>query len=154
MDVKVHYLSPDSLTALQLECKLLKNQTIPDISARIDAARQQGDLSENAEYHQAREDMSWAQGRLYEVEQILDNAQIIATNGKTNVVIVGSCVILKVNAAEKEYTIVGKQEADPLHGKISNESPLGEALLDHKVGDKVEVTTPGGKQSYEILQIK
>ncbi len=150
----MQYLTADSLDVLKQECDELKNKTIPDIAARIDTARQQGDLSENAEYHQAREDMSWAQGRLRELEQILENAQIISKNAQSNTVAVGHTVKLKVNGGEKEYTIVGPQEADPLKGLVSNESPLGNALLGCAVGDRVEVETPAGKQFYEILAVK
>ncbi len=151
---KVYYLTTDSLDALKKELEQLKNKTILEIAARIDSARQQGDLSENAEYHQAREDMSWAQGRLNEIEHILENAKVITKDEKTGEIAVGSTVKIKVNGKEKEYTIVGPQEANPLKGLISNESPIGEALIGHEKGEKVEITTPAGKQKYEILEVK
>ena len=143
----------NQLEALKKEYETVRESTIPDIAKRIDEAKQQGDLSENAEYHQAREDMSWAQGRLKELEQIINNSKIIA-NHKGDTIVVGSCVTVKVEGQEREYSIVGPQEVKPAKGLISNESPLGQALLDHKVGDKVEVTVPAGKQVYEILKIK
>lgn len=154
---KVYYVTAESLKALQEELEHLKNKKIPDISTIIDAARQQGDLSENAEYHQAREDMSWAQGRLRELEYILERVQIITTTSNGNgsgVITIGNTVKIKVGDKEKEYTIVGPQEANPLKGLISNESPIGEALIGHKKGEKIEITTPAGKQIYEILAIK
>lgn len=154
MNDGIQYVTAESLASLQSEYEKLKNKTIPDIARRIDEAKQQGDLSENAEYHQAREDMSWAQGRVLELDQILLNAQIIAKASDTKTVSFASTVTLKVNGKEKQYTIVGAQEVDVAKGYISNESPLGSALLGKKLKDKVEVATPAGKQIYEIIQIK
>ncbi len=153
MDEPIHYLSADSLEELKKESDTLRNVTIPEIAKRIDEAKQLGDLSENAEYHQAREDMSWAQGRLLEVEQIINNAEIIVKQ-KTGMVSVGSTLTVRINGKEKQYTIVGPQEIDPARGMISNESPLGEAFLGHRTGDRVEVSAPSGKVVYEILEIR
>jgi transcription elongation factor GreA len=153
MDENIHYLSADSLEELKKEFITLKNNTIPDIAKRIDDAKQQGDLSENAEYHQAREDMAWAQGRLIEVEKIINNAKIIVKQS-TGLVSVGDTITVEINGKEKEYTIVGPQEINPAKGLISNESPLGEAFLNHKVGDKVEISVPSGKMTYTIKLIK
>ncbi|TAN32959.1 transcription elongation factor GreA [Patescibacteria group bacterium] len=153
-DEKVHYLTPQGLDALKKEYDELKNIKIPEIANRIDEAKQQGDLSENAEYHQAKEDMAWAQGRLMEVRYVLDRAQVMEPGSKkSEVVNVGSTVKTKVNGNERQYTIVGPQEADPLAGKISNESPLGAAFLGAKAGDKVAVRTPAGEQIYKIIEI-
>ncbi|OGH70350.1 MAG: hypothetical protein A2754_00220 [Candidatus Magasanikbacteria bacterium RIFCSPHIGHO2_01_FULL_47_8] len=153
MDEPIHYVSAESLEELKKEVETLRNITIPEIAKRIDEAKQQGDLSENAEYHQAREDMSWAQGRLIEVERIINNSEIFV-NKKTGLVSVGSTLTVKVSGKEKQYTIVGPQEINPAKGLISNESPLGEAFLGHRAGDKVEVSAPSGKIVYEILEIK
>jgi transcription elongation factor GreA len=153
MDENIHYLTSESLEELKNEFLTLKNTTIPEIAKRIDEAKQQGDLSENAEYHQAREDMAWAQGRLVEVEKIINNAKIIVKQ-TTGVVSVGDTLTVEVNGKEKQYTIVGPQEINPAKGFISNESPLGEAFLSHKVGDKVEITVPSGKMVYIIKEIK
>lgn len=152
MDEPIHYLSAESLATLKKEYEELKNVTIPEIAKRIDEAKQQGDLSENAEYHQAREDMSWAQGRLREVEQIINTAQVIK-HQKTDVVGIGSSIVVLVKGAKKNYTIVGPQEINPAKGLISNESPLGETFIGHKAGDTVEVTTPAGKSVYKILEV-
>ncbi len=154
MNDGVQYVTAESLASLQNEYEKLKNKTIPEIAKRIDEAKQQGDLSENAEYHQAREDMSWAQGRVLELDQIMQNAQLVAKGSDTKTVAFASTVTLKVNGKEKEYTIVGAQEVNVAKGFISNESPLGSALLGHKLKDKIEVTTPAGKQIYEIIKIK
>ncbi len=153
MNDETQYLSAASLEALNKEYELLRSKTIPDIAKRIDEAKQQGDLSENAEYHQAREDMSWAQGRVLELEQILNNAKVIKKTD-TDKVALGSTVTVKWAGNNKEYTIVGQQEANPSKGLISNESPLGSAFIGHEAGDKVEVTTPAGKQAYEIIKVK
>ena len=152
MDEPVQYLSAESLATLKKEFETLRSTTIPDIAKRIDEAKQQGDLSENAEYTQAREDMSWAQGRLRELEQIITNAQVI-THQKSDVVGIGSKIVVKINGQKKDYTIVGPQEINPGKGLISNESPLGEAFLGHKVGDKVSVRVPAGEVLYQILEI-
>lgn len=150
----IHYLTADSLATLQADYDKLNNKTIPEIAKRIDEAKQQGDLSENAEYHQAREDMSWARGKVQELDRILQNAKIIVKSEDGKVASVGSTVTVRVNGKEKEYTIVGPQEVDVTKGYISNESPLGGALLGSKLKDKVEVATPAGKQIYEIIKIK
>lgn len=153
-DDAVQYLSADKLLKLQEEMKLLKEEKIPLIAKRIDDARQMGDLSENAEYHAAREDMSWAQSRVLELEYILQNAEIIDGNIHAAVIQIGSTFTVEVNDKKKEFTIVGGQEADPLQGKISNESPLGQAFLGKKKGDKVEVKIPAGIQYYKILKVE
>ncbi len=153
-DDAVQYLSLDKLVKLQEELKNLKEEKIPLIAKRIDDARQMGDLSENAEYHAAREDMSWAQSRVLELEYILQNAQVIDGNIHATVIQIGSTFAVEVNDKKKEFTIVGGQEADPLQGKISNESPLGQAFLGKKKGDKVEVKIPAGVQYYKILKVE
>ncbi len=154
MDNNSQYLTKESLQNLTTELETLRNKTIPDIARRIDEAKQQGDLSENAEYHQAREDMSWTQSRVQELDQLIQNAQIIEKSADHDTVSIGSTVTVKINGKTKDYTIVGPQEIDPSKGYISNESPLGQAFLKHKVKDKVEVVTPAGKNVYEITSIK
>ncbi len=150
----VQYLTEASLKNLKIELVTLRDKTIPDIAKRIDEAKQQGDLSENAEYHQAREDMSWTQSRVQELEHLLLNVQIFQKSDDSDTVSMGCTVTVKINDKIKDYTIVGPQEIDPTKGYISNESPLGQAFLKHSVKDKVEVTTPAGKQVYEIIAIK
>lgn len=152
---KVQYFTPEGLVDLKKEFEELKDKKIPDIANLIDEAKQQGDLSENAEYHQAKEEMAWAQGRLQEIRYLLDNAEVVeSVQKKQDTVAVGTTIVIKTNSITKSYTIVGPHEASPLQGKISNESPLGEAFLGHKIGDAVIVHTPAGKQTYEILEIK
>lgn len=152
---KIQYVTAQGLTDLQKELEELKDKKIPDIANLIDEAKQQGDLSENAEYHQAKEEMAWAQGRLQELRYLLDNAKVVESAQKNQgIIMVGSTIIIKTSVTTKTYTIVGPREASPLQGKISNESPLGESFLGHKVGDKIEVNTPAGKQIYEILEVR
>lgn len=154
-DEKIQYVSPQRLEELKQELIHLKDEKIPNIATRIDDAKQHGDLSENAEYHQAKEEMAWAHGRRQELEYIIDNAQVVSSAPqKQGKIIVGSTIVIKTNDKTKTYTIVGPQEADPLQGKISNQSPLGEAFLGHKVGDEVLAHTPAGKQTYEVLEVK
>jgi len=152
--MSIQYLSEASLESLKQELETIQNKTIPDIAKRIDEAKQQGDLSENAEYHQAREDMSWTQSRMIELEQLIQNAVLIKKSKNHDKVTIGSTVVVKFNGKTKEYTIVGAQEADPMNGKISNESPLGMSFLNKKAKEKFEVTTPAGKHIYEIVEIK
>jgi transcription elongation factor GreA len=154
MSDKTQYLTQASLESLQTELEQLKNVKIPEIANKIDEAKQQGDLSENAEYHSAKEDMAWAQGRFMELENLLSNAVVIGSETKGEGVSVGQTVVVEVGGKTKEYTIVGPQEADPFAGKISNESPLGQAFLGRSKGDEVEVQTPAGKQVYAIMSIK
>ena len=153
MNDTTQYLSQEKLEQLQEERKQLKETRIPELADRIDEAKQLGDLSENAEYHQAREDMSWAQSRAKEIAHILDNAEVVTSATSNDVVTVGSKILVSVKGKEKEYTIVGAQEADPLAGRISNESPLGAAFVGKKKGDTVEIQVPAGLQSYTLKKI-
>lgn len=152
----VQYLSKEKFEALKVELKQLIEVDMPATAVRIDEARQMGDLSENAEYHAAREQLGWQKGREREIKAILDSAEIIKAAKNTGSVQLGSTVVFKVEKTgkEKEYTIVGAQEADPLAGKVSNESPIGMAFLGKSKGDKVEVEVPAGIQIYKILEIK
>lgn len=154
MDDSVQYLSADKLVKLQEELKNLREQKIPTLAKRIDEARQMGDLSENAEYHAAREDMSWTQSRVLELEFIIQNAEIISDDRHTGKISIGSTFLVEVNDKKREYTIVGGQESDPINGKISNDSPLGQAFLGKSKGDVVEVKIPAGIQKYKVVSVE
>ncbi len=155
LDSSIQYLSPEKLTQFQDELKNLKEVILLGIAKRIDDARQMGDLSENAEYHMAREEMSWAQSRVQELEFIIQNAVLIDTNVHGGVINLGSSFTVEAtNGTKREYTLVGAQEADPVNGKISNESPIGQAFLGKKKGDLVEVKVPAGIQKYKILKVQ
>ena len=149
----VQYMTQQKLDNLKAELDELENEKIPTIAKRIDEAKQMGDLSENAEYHAARDEMSWAKSRVIELKNLLDNAEIIS-EGKSSFVQIGSTVTVKINGKEKDYTIVGAQEADPVSGKISNESPLGSAFLGREKNEEIQVTLPSGVQVYKIVDIK
>ncbi|MBP9694797.1 MAG: transcription elongation factor GreA [Candidatus Magasanikbacteria bacterium] len=153
MTEEIQYLSPEKFASLQAELKDLKQNKIPTLAKRIDEARQMGDLSENAEYHAAREEMAWVQSRIKELEYIFSNAELLPTGGKKGIVTLNTTIVVKVNGIERQYTIVGAQEAEPIKGKISNESPLGQAFMDKKAGDKVQVTVPAGVQIFEIISL-
>lgn len=151
--MSTQYLSQEKYDELVKEKEQLEKVDMPATAVRIDDAREKGDLSENAEYHIAREELQWQKTRMIEIEDILDNAEIIEAPKNSDTVQVGSVVTVKVNKKEKEYSIVGAQEADPLAGKISNESPIGAALLGKKAGDKVMVALPAGEREYEVVKI-
>jgi transcription elongation factor GreA len=110
-------------------------------------------LSENADYAQAKEEQSFIEGRILEIEEMLKNAEIISHSGNQNIVSIGSTVALKVGGKEVKYTIVGANEANPAAGKISNESLVGKALLGAKRGDSVAVEAPSGRVEYQIVSI-
>lgn len=124
------------------------------IADKIAEARDYGDLSENAEYDTAREEQGIVETRIAEIEEILTNAKIIESQKGANVVALGTTVELTLDAKTVTYTVVGPVEANPLEGKISNESPIGEALLGKHVGDVVTITTPKGELSYHVATIK
>ena len=152
--IDTQYISQEKKDALLEELEDIRKNKIPTTAKRIDEARQMGDLSENAEYHAAREDMAWTQSRAKEIEHILSNSQLVDDSVKSDVVGIGSTIIVEGNGKEKEFTIVGAHEADPLSGKISNESPMGEAFFGKKKGDKVSVTIPAGTIEYKIKKLK
>lgn len=151
---EVQYLSSDKKKELEDEKKYLETTRFIELAERIDTARQNGDLSENAEYHQAREDLAWAKSRVKEIEHILETAVVAEGGSNDGTVDIGSIVMVEVNGKEKEFTVTGAQEADPLTGKISNESPIGSALFGKSKGDKVIVHTPAGEQEYLIKNVK
>jgi len=149
---KQHLLTAEGLEKLKRELDVLTGQRRKEVIERIQEAVAHGDLSENADYAQAKEEQSFIEGRIQELEEILKNAEIIKSNGGS-IVAVGSTVKVQVNGSERTYTIVGSNEANPAAGKISNESVVGQRLLGAKKGDVVSIETPGGKNQYEILDI-
>jgi transcription elongation factor GreA len=150
------YLTAEGAEKLRAELVQLKGEARSEISKRLRAAIQNGDLSENADYHKAKEDQSFLEGRIQELEYILHNAIIVeAHDGVRDVAAVGAQVTVQEEDFDPEaYMLVGAKEADPRNGKISNESPIGRALMGHKVGERVNVQTPGGEISLKILKIE
>ncbi len=147
-------LTEDGLKKLQEELKVLKEERRKEVIERIQEAISHGDLSENADYAQAKEEQAFIEGRIQEIEDMLKNAEIIARNGNASMVSVGSTVKLKNDGKEVTYTIVGSNEANPSAGKISNESLVGKALIGAKLGQVVAVQTPNGVTNYEIVSIE
>lgn len=144
-------LTKDGVAELQSELAELKAKLIEVIDA-IKTARDQGDLSENAEYHAAKEEQERVDGRISEIEHILANAEVVS-RASNNKIGIGNSVTLKGGRKEVTYHIVDSVEADPLVAKISDESPIGKALIGKKLGDKVEIELPAGKTTYEVVSI-
>ena len=149
---KQFYLTKEGIDELQIELDELKGQRGP-IAERIKTAREFGDLSENAEYSSARQEQERAEARISEIENILLNVEVIKKPKGDNKVQLGSKVTLKAGSKTKEFQIVGTVEADPLNGKVSDESPIGRALLGKKEGEDVEIKTPVEASTYKIVGI-
>lgn len=149
------YLTQQGLDDLKKELDDLINIRRPENIIAIKEARSLGDLSENAEYDAARNEQAEIEGRIKQLEKMLENVSIIA-DVDTDTVSIGNTVSIKYvdDDEEDEYKIVGSQEADPFESKISNESPIAQALFDHKVGDVVTVESPNGNYEVEIISIK
>ncbi|MCB2214127.1 transcription elongation factor GreA [bacterium] len=148
------YLTQEGYDRLQKELEYLRTEKRAEVADRLRDAMEDGELIENAELEAAKNEQSFVEGRIKELEILLANAKLIEENAKNDTIQVGSKV--KVKEADydpEEYVIVGHAEADPRLGRISNESPLGKALLNHKAGDKVNVEAPGGTFEIEILKV-
>ena len=150
---KQFHLTKEGVDELQTELESLVSQRGP-IAERIKTAREFGDLSENAEYSAARQEQERTEMRISEIEHILQNVEIIKKPKGDSKVQLGSTVKLKSDAGKtKEFQVVGTVEADPLNGKISDESPIGIALMGKKEGDSVEISTPADTTTYKIIDI-
>lgn len=158
MATKETILTAEGLRKLEEELAQRKGAIREEIVERLKEARAQGDLSENSEYDQAKEDQGKNEGRIIELEQMIKTATIIddSASKASGIVSLGSTVLLrdKETGEEETYTIVGTTEADPFENRISNESPVGAAILGKKVHSTVIANTPAGELSYEILEIK
>lgn len=148
---KTYQITDEGKAELETELEELKGRR-GTIAEKIAEARDFGDLSENAEYDSAREEQGLVESRIAEIEDILLNAELIKAV-KSSKVVLGSKVELKTDKTTVSYTVVGPVEADPLDGKISNESPIGEALMGKKVGESITISTPKGEISYELVAI-
>lgn len=155
MSTETQYLTNEKFAELKKELEQLKTVRRKEVAEQLEYAKRLGDLSENAEYHQAREEQALVEDRIARLEDLLKNA-VIANKGSSDVVTVGSTVRLTREGENKShlYTIVGSEEADMSQGKVSNMSPLGSALLGHKEGDHIQVTTPKGIVKYVLASIK
>lgn len=149
------YLTPEGLKKLEEELEYLKTVRRAEIAQRLHEAMAEGEVEENPEYEDAKNEQAFVEGRILELENLLANAVLIENKGPSNEVRLGSKVtIADVESGEREdYTIVGSAEADPANGRISNESPIGRALLGHKVNDVVLVETPSGPLKLKIVKV-
>lgn len=150
------YLTAEGAEELQRELDTLINVRRPDLAHKLKEAVAQGDLKENADYHDAKEQQAFVEGRIKYLENVLHSAVIISNDGTSDAVVVGSQVMIVEDGTDDEenYTIVGAAEANPDEGKISHLSPIGSALLGAKKGDKVRVQTPGGTIIFRVKKIK
>ncbi|MBI4122143.1 MAG: transcription elongation factor GreA [Parcubacteria group bacterium] len=153
MNSDIHYLTTEGQAKLLAELEELKAKR-KATTLRIEEAIKMGDLSENAEYSDAKEEQAFIEGRISEIESILKTSEIIKKKRSVSeTVVMGSTITVKAGKVEKQFTIVGTEESDPAQGRISHESPLGKAFLDRKKGDKVTVETPRGTIEYLINEI-
>ena len=155
-NTKQTILTDEGLIKLEEELEQLKTVTRKEVADKIKVALSFGDLSENSEYDEAKNEQALVESRIVQIEAMLKNVKILDEDELTNdIVSVGSKIKLfdKEFDEEVDYQIVGSTEADPMSGRISDESPVGQSLLGHKVGDVVEVETPGGGCLYEVLEI-
>jgi len=152
---KPNYLTPEGEAKLKAELEDLKGTRREALALRLRSAIQMGDLSENADYHKAKEDQGFLEGRIQEIEAILRNSVIIERTQSKGIVSIGSHVTIQEDEFDPEtYHLVGPAEADPRNGKISHESPIGRALMDKKVGDFAEAETPGGRIKFKVVKIE
>lgn len=149
---KVIQLTQAGLDALVKELDQLVNTKRPKVVERLSRARQEGDLSENSDYISAKEELEFLDGRIEQLQNVVDHAQVVKSNSN-GVVAVGTVVHVAVNGSKHEFSIVGEWEADPTARKISYSSPLGQALVGKKKGDEVQVEAPAGQITYKIIDV-
>jgi len=150
------YLTEEGKEKLQAELAELEGPRRAEIAARLKSAIEMGDLSENADYHKAKEDQGFLEGKILEIQHTLHHAIIVSdhTNGRDKVAVGCRVTVQEDDFPPETYYLVGSKEADPADNKISHVSPLGSALLDHKVGDSIKVKTPGGEYTLKITKIE
>ena len=147
-------VTEEGLKKIKEELENRKTAVRQKIADSIKEAKEQGDLSENAEYSEAKRQQSDNERRIMEIENDVRTSQIASFNEECNVVQMGSKVKVKFNGDEQDFCIVGSNEADPLGGKISNESPIGQALMGKSAGEKMKVNTPAGEKEYTVVEVK
>jgi len=152
---ETEFLTPEGFKKLEDELEFLKTKRRSDVAQRLHEAMEEGETEENPEYEDAKNEQAFVDGRILTIETILGNAKLIEMKGPSNEVRLGSkLTITEVGTTDKEhYTLVGSAEADPKHGKIRNESPMGKALLGRKLHEVVSVTTPSGLMKFKIVHI-
>ncbi len=147
-------LTKQGYDSLQKEYQDLVKNKKPKAIDRLGKARAMGDLSENSEYSAAKDGLAFVEGRIQEIEEILKTVEVVENHNGGNSVEVGTSVTVEVNGKKELFQIVGEFEADPMNKKLSQNSPIGQALINKRVGDLVEVTIPAGKVQYKIVEIK
>ena len=153
MNNKPAYLSKEGLQQIRQELDELVNVRRAEIAARIHEAKEHGDITENAEYEDAKNEQAFVEGRIQALSALVKNAVVIEENHSSTHVQIGSTVTIQSKDGKESFMIVGSAEASPAEGRISNESPVGRALLGKKKGDEVTVTVPAGDSKYKILSI-
>jgi transcription elongation factor GreA len=149
-----NFLTREGFQKLQDELEYLRSVKRQEVANRLHEAMEGGELIENAEYEAAKNEQAFVEGRIQELEIILASARVIEESGKADIVQVGSTVTIQEDGSKPEkYTIVGAAEANPRAGRISNESPIGRAILNHRAGDEVQVEAPGGMYKVRIVKI-
>jgi len=148
------YLTQEKLDELKAEVEYLKTEKRMEIAERLKRAKELGDLSENSEYQEAREEQNQVETKIGELESMLKQVVIIHKSTNHDTVQIGSTVHVKKNGKVSKFTIVGSNESRPEQGLISNESPLGRSFLNKKSGEMINVDTPAGKMKYEIVSIE
>jgi len=149
------FLTRQGYDKLQEELEYLRTTKRQEVANRLHEAMEGGELIEDAEYEAAKNEQAFVEGRIQELEMLLANARVIEETGKMDIVQVGAKVTIQEEDTDPEkYTIVGPAEANPREGRISNESPLGRALMDHRAGDKVKVDAPGGSFTVRIVKVE
>ena len=149
-----HYITKDGLEKLKIELDDLKANKMPTVIERIARARELGDLAENAEYQDAKDEQAFIAGRIAELEHLINKSELITESHGGDTVLIGSTVRVRCEGKEFEYRIVGSNEADPAKGLISNESPIARAFIGKKPGEQTDVHAPRGSMRCEILEIK
>ncbi len=148
------YVTKDGLAKLQAELEDLTKNQRPQVAKELKEAKEYGDLSENASWDSAKDHQAFVEGRIAEVEQIIRHAVIIKAPRSSEKVAIGSKVHLELEEGKQIYTIVGSQEANPVEGRISNESPIGQALMGRSKGEEIEINVPSGTMTYKITHIE
>lgn len=151
--MKKYHMTQSGLEKAQVELEALMFRR-KEIIEKIKAAKEQGDLKENGEYHEAKNDMAFNESKILELEDLIRNAEVVESSNKSQFVALGSQIKVSNGVGERDFLIVGPTEANPAERKISDESPLGQAFMHRSVGEEVEVETPAGVQKYTILEIK
>lgn len=155
MSMHAVYVTAEGLKKLEEELDLLRTVKRQEVAQRLHEAMEGGELIENAEYEAAKNEQAFVEGRILELERMLAQAKVIEPGGSKDVVKIGSTVVVQEGTNKPEtYTIVGAAEAKPREGLISNESPLGKALLDRRPGDEIEVHAPAGVLRFKVVKIK